>query len=172
MINVKPTIKEMQIAELQPAEYNPREIGEAAFAGLRESIKKFGLIDLMVWNRRSGKLVAGHQRLKVLLAEKVKSAPVIVVDFDEATEKAANVSLNSQQIAGQWTAALAPLLEELRSQLPSEEFLALRINELRGQIAEMEQIPKEFKEFDESIANGITICKCPTCGHEHARKAE
>lgn len=30
--------------------------------------------------------------------------------------------------------------------------------------------PIEFKEYNESIANGISICKCPNCGHEHAKK--
>jgi len=26
-----------------------------------------------------------------------------------------------------------------------------------------------FPEYDESIANGVEVCKCPTCGHEHAK---
>jgi len=170
-INVKPEIAEMALAKIKPAPYNPRQIGDAAFAGLQESMSKFGLLDLLVVNRRTGRLIAGHQRLKVLQAAGVKRVPVIQVDFDEVTEKAANLALNSQQLAGQWTAALAPLLDELREQLPSDEYLALRLEELRGEIAAMEiQMPKDFKEFDESTANGITICKCPTCGHEHARK--
>jgi len=28
----------------------------------------------------------------------------------------------------------------------------------------------EFKEYGEDIADGIEVCKCPTCGHEHAAK--
>jgi hypothetical protein len=28
----------------------------------------------------------------------------------------------------------------------------------------------DFKEYDESVAIGISICKCPTCGHEHVGK--
>jgi len=28
----------------------------------------------------------------------------------------------------------------------------------------------EFQEYDESIADGVQVCKCPTCGHEHAKK--
>jgi len=28
----------------------------------------------------------------------------------------------------------------------------------------------EFKEYDESIANGVEVCTCPTCGHEHMKK--
>lgn len=32
-----------------------------------------------------------------------------------------------------------------------------------------DEIP-EFKEYGEDIADGIEVCKCPTCGHEHAAK--
>ncbi|HUW33529.1 MAG TPA: site-specific DNA-methyltransferase [Planctomycetota bacterium] len=138
-INVRPEIAEMALAKIKPAPYNPRQIGDAAFAGLQESMSKFGLLDLLVVNRRTGRLIAGHQRLKVLQAAGVKRMPVIQVDFDEVTEKAANLALNSQQLAGQWTAALAPLLDELRQQLPSDEYLALRLEELRGEIAQLEQ---------------------------------
>ena len=28
----------------------------------------------------------------------------------------------------------------------------------------------DFKEYDESIADGVTVCKCERCGHEHAKK--
>lgn len=28
----------------------------------------------------------------------------------------------------------------------------------------------EFPEYDESVADGIAVCRCPTCGHEHAAK--
>lgn len=28
----------------------------------------------------------------------------------------------------------------------------------------------QFKEYDESIADDIELCNCPTCGHEHSRK--
>ena len=31
------------------------------------------------------------------------------------------------------------------------------------------EIP-QFKEYGEDIADGIEVCKCPTCGHEHAAK--
>jgi adenine-specific DNA methylase len=31
-----------------------------------------------------------------------------------------------------------------------------------------EQEFPEFKEYGEDIADGIQVCKCPTCGHEHA----
>jgi hypothetical protein len=28
----------------------------------------------------------------------------------------------------------------------------------------------EFKSYDESVADGISVCICPNCGNEHAKK--
>lgn len=28
-----------------------------------------------------------------------------------------------------------------------------------------------FREYDESIADGVEVCRCETCGHEHAKKS-
>ena len=50
------------IADLQPHPRNPREISEAALAGLGASIEDFGDLAGIVWNKRNGKLVCGHQR--------------------------------------------------------------------------------------------------------------
>ena len=30
----------------------------------------------------------------------------------------------------------------------------------------------EFKEYDETIADGIKVCRCPNCGNEHAAKKD
>ena len=30
----------------------------------------------------------------------------------------------------------------------------------------------DFKEYGEDIADGIQVCKCATCGHEHAAKKD
>ena len=45
------------------APYNPRKIGEKARAKLKKNIARVGLIDPPVWNRRTGNLVGGHQRI-------------------------------------------------------------------------------------------------------------
>jgi hypothetical protein len=34
----------------------------------------------------------------------------------------------------------------------------------------MQDTPPNFKEYSEDIADGMKVCKCPTCGHEHAKK--
>ena len=58
-LNVQPEIRQMSLAGIIPAPCNPREIDEPALAGLQTSIEKFGLVQLLIVNRRTGHLVAG-----------------------------------------------------------------------------------------------------------------
>jgi DNA modification methylase len=136
-INVKPDIQDVKLSELKPAPYNPREISSEALSGLRQSLEKFGLVDLLVVNRRNMRIVSGHQRYKILQEEGVDTVTCIMVDMDEISEMAMNVSLNSQEITGTWTQALVPILERLRQEA-SDDYLGLRLKELREEVADME----------------------------------
>jgi len=60
------TIK--SLADLRAASYNPREITQEALEGLGHSLEEFGDISGIVWNKRTGHLVAGHQRVEALRA--------------------------------------------------------------------------------------------------------
>ena len=137
-INVKPDILEVKMSDLKPAPYNPREISDGALAGLRHSLEKFGLVDLLVVNKRNMRIISGHQRYKILQQEGVENVTAIMVDLDEVSEMAMNVTLNSQEIVGAWTQAIIPLLEKLRIEA-SDDYLALRMKELRDEVAEFEE---------------------------------
>ncbi len=136
-INVKPDICDVKMSVIKPAPYNPREISDAALAGLRQSLEKFGLVDLLVVNKRNMRIISGHQRYKILQAEGVENVTAIMVDLDEVSEMAMNLTLNSQQIVGSWTEAIIPLLEKLRTEA-SDDYVALRMKELREEVAEFE----------------------------------
>ena len=132
--------------DLREAPYNPRAITAEALRGLQSSLHTFGDISGIVWNQRTGHLVCGHQRLAALKArygddvqfDDTTSSVFVrgqrvafrvrVVDWDEPTEKMANVAANSQAIAGEFTTDLGPLLDEL-SYLPGYD--DLRLDELR-----------------------------------------
>ncbi|MFT5303833.1 MAG: ParB-like chromosome segregation protein Spo0J, partial [Mariniblastus sp.] len=83
-----------RVSDLIPADYNPRDISETALQGLRNSVERFGLVEPIVWNKRTGKVVGGHQRLKVLQQMGELETQVAVVDLNETEEKALNVALN------------------------------------------------------------------------------
>ena len=101
----------MPIAELAPAPYNPRmdmKPGDREYESLRRSIEEFGVVDPVIFNTRTKRLVGGHQRLTVLRDLGHASAPTVLVDLDELREKALNLALN--KITGEWD---MPLLKNL-----------------------------------------------------------
>jgi DNA modification methylase len=106
-------IETKPLAELQPAPYNPRVISQETLDSLADSISRFGLVEPVVWNRRTGNVVGGHQRLKVLSAQGVEQTDVVVVDLSPEEEKTLNLALN--KIQGDWDLPkLAIVLEELK----------------------------------------------------------
>lgn len=110
-------LRVLPIERLIPAPYNPRKVlkpTDKAYRKLEASIREFGLVEPLIWNERTGRVVGGHARLSILKAMKVRKVPVSVVQLTEAREKALNVVLNNQEAQGRYdTKALADLLEEL-----------------------------------------------------------
>ena len=104
-------IIKQKINKLIPADYNPRKDlkpGDPEFEKLKRSIHEFGYVDPIIWNKQTGHVIGGHQRLKILQDEGLTEVDCVVVDFDEAKEKALNVALN--KISGAWDQAKLGLL--------------------------------------------------------------
>ncbi|HPJ13131.1 MAG TPA: ParB N-terminal domain-containing protein [Caldisericia bacterium] len=108
-------LKTVKITKINPALYNPRkdlQPSDPEYQKLKKSIDKFGFVEPLIWNSRSGNLVGGHQRLKILIEEGATEAEVSVVDLDDIDEKALNLALN--KIRGDWDQdKLSALLGEL-----------------------------------------------------------
>ena len=107
-------IQKIPAARLNPAAYNPRKDlkpGDREYEKLRRSIAEFGYVEPVIWNRRTGNVVGGHQRLKVLVDMGQTEIDCVVVDLDLRREKALNVALN--KIQGDWDEEkLASLMAE------------------------------------------------------------
>lgn len=56
----------MNLDQLIPMENNPRGMDEHDFEELKKSIQKYGLVEPIIFNKRSGHVVGGHQRLSAL----------------------------------------------------------------------------------------------------------
>ncbi|MGE9880297.1 site-specific DNA-methyltransferase [Bacillus velezensis] len=96
-------IKNIRVEEINPAPYNPRidlQPGDPEYDALKKSIEQFGYIDPLIWNEKTGHLVGGHQRYKILMENKPKEITVSVVYLNEDEEKALNIALN--KISGDW----------------------------------------------------------------------
>ena len=108
-------IRTVKIKDLKAAAYNPRkdlQPGDKEYDKLAKSIAEFDYIDPVIWNKRSGNIVGGHQRLKILKELGHTEIDVSVVDLDDVKEKALNLTLN--KIGGDWDLPkLSDLLLEL-----------------------------------------------------------
>lgn len=88
---------------LKGAPYNPRVISDVAKQELAKSLKGHGLVSPLVWNKRTGYLVSGHQRLNILdtlEGTQDYNLTVAVIDVDEREEKILNVQFNNQEMMG------------------------------------------------------------------------
>lgn len=138
----------MPVAQLVPAGYNPRAMTEAARAGLRASLTTFGLVQPIVWNSRSGRVVGGHQRLTELVAQGVHVTDVVVVDLDDERERALNVTLNNPAIAGDFTADVGAILDGLEASL-GDLFGGLRLDALADALESLTRKPSAKGDPDE-----------------------
>lgn len=86
------------IADLKTSEYNPRQHTTEAIAALKESIRRFDVVDPVIANCAPGReniLIGGHMRLKALQEMGIQEAPVVYVNIPELErEKELNIRLN------------------------------------------------------------------------------
>ena len=114
-----------KLSELHPAAYNPREIRQEAIDGLGGSIDRYGVLVPMIWNKRSGNIVGGHQRFKVLQSKGVEETDVVVVDLDDNEEVALNITMNNPATRGTFTKSVVGLLQESEKTMADDFFAAM-----------------------------------------------
>jgi len=155
----------MKLDDLKPADYNPRSMTDRAREGLRASLERFGCVQHIVWNRRTKRVVGGHQRLTALLDLGEKETDVVVVSFTAKEERALNVALNNQAIQGEWTDDLESLLAGIQTDTPD-----LYADILLDELAEEQGItPPDFQPGsidDQGKLDEKAPTICPECGHE------
>lgn len=137
-------IEKKPAADLLPAEYNPRkdlQSGDAEYEKLKRSLEQFGYVEPVIWNKTTGRVVGGHQRLKVLMDLGYTDVDCVVVELTEENEKALNIALN--KISGEW----------------DKEKLALLIADLQGADFDVSLTGFEPAELDDlfkdSMKDGI-----------------
>jgi DNA modification methylase len=156
-------IRKVSVQEIKPAEYNPRtdlKPGDKEYERLKTSLSTFGLVEPLIWNKRTGNLVGGHQRLKIIIEEGRKEVEVSVVDLCPEKERALNIALN--KIQGDWDEdKLTNLLSEL-SEMPEFDvgltgFDAPEISELLDRYSELKKDDNfDFDACVELIKEPIT----------------
>jgi hypothetical protein len=125
-----------RIADMNRAAYNPRvdlQPEDEEYQAIERSLKRHGLVQPIVWNRRTNTVVSGHQRLTVLEAQGETEVTVSVVDLDDIQEKELNVALN--KITGEWDDdKLSVILNELGEEATDTGFTVPEIDVLRDEL--------------------------------------
>lgn len=155
-----------KLSDLKPAAYNPRRISQTDAEALARSIGGFGDLGGLVFNRRSGNIVGGHQRKEEYQSlggeieiterfEKPNSVGTVargyvvikdekfsyrVVDWSEEKERLANLAAN--RVQGEWDDdKLAKLIYELKDdpQLNLSGFTDKEITEILASVSDVGQ---------------------------------
>lgn len=157
-------IERKKIRDMDRAAYNPRiELipGDTEYENLRRSITTYGLIIPVVWNKRTNRVVGGHQRLTVLENEGETEVDVSVVDLDETQERQLSVALN--KVEGGWDEEkLGDLLAELGEDATLTGFTQQEIDSLTNDIDSLidgDTVDEELKAIEELFNVSLTFDK-------------
>lgn len=93
-------IETKKLSDLKPAPYNPRTSNKKQEKNLKESLSKFGLVEPIIFNKRTGYIVGGHFRVRELKKLGYESVNCVIVDLSEDDERELNVRLNAN--TGAW----------------------------------------------------------------------
>ena len=164
----------MNIDDLKNAPYNPRIITEDEKLALSKSVSAFGDISGITWNKLSGNLVTGHQRIAELKGKyneitfeqidkenfwiigdgQKTSFKIRVVEWDDMKEKAANIAGNSHTMAGKFELDMMPTLLEEIKEFDSKIFTDLRFDQLEKDLGlfnwnfDSDKIDKDYENLD------------------------
>lgn len=114
-------IQKIKITELKPAKYNPRKDlkpEDEEYQKIKKSITEYGCVIPLVVNKDMT-IIGGHQRLKILEDLGYTEIECVVVDYDKNKEKGCNITLNNENVSGEWDKLK---LEELMAELKKEDF--------------------------------------------------
>ena len=155
-------IKRSQVVE---DDLNPRFISDENAKRLRKSIKKNGLVGHLVWNRHTGHIVGGHQRLAAIDSLTRKDdyeLDVLEVNLPLKDEVRMNVVLNNTDNQGYFDfGQLQRLSEEFGLSVDedfgfSEEVASIEFPDLQKELEKGSDVPPPVYE---ASADDIAVMK-------------
>ena len=152
--------EQRRVVDLLPYEYNPRKMTAQQSRKLRESLEKFGLVEIPVINL-DGMLLAGHQRCKALVAlgrgEELVDVRVPNRQLTDQEFKEYNIASNA--IKGDW---VDELLREHFEEVDLADFgISLAdVAELHEQAGKKEETPELpiVAKFSEKYDAFVIVC--------------
>ncbi len=151
-------LKEIPIKELKDHPKNPRQIGKEQIDRLGKLIDKFGLIDKPIVNLDMT-IIGGHQRIKVLKKQKVKTVECWVSErhLSEQEIDELCIGLNLHQGSWDW--------DIMANEFDPADLLQWGFSE-KQLFDQFEQLEEAEKILSEEKSSKKKNKVCPNCGHE------
>lgn len=151
-------------ADVPPAELvaNPRNFrrhGRAQADALNGVLSEVGVVQSVIVNERTGRMLDGHLRAELAVARGEPTVPVVYVDLDDAEERL--ILATFDPLGAMADADGAALLELLGSVTATDDAVQRVVQFLAEQhtTAAVEP-PAEFPEYGDDIE---TQYECPSC---------
>ena len=152
------------LSELRAYQFNARLHDGAQIDALKRSIKEFGFTNPVLINS-SGRIIAGHGRMKAADELGMSELPCLVLDLSEAQARAYTIADNQLPQMASWDFdMLAVELDELQEGGFDISTLGFNAEELTEMLGSPNEMPEISEEEDEKAEKDTTIC--PKCQHE------
>jgi ParB family transcriptional regulator, chromosome partitioning protein len=120
-------IVNLPLEHLKPALWNSNQMDQETSRKLKESIRRYGVIENLVVRKLSDEafeVLSGNQRLKLLAEMGFSTAPCLVVKVDDAQAKLLAQAVN--HIRGEDDLGLrAEIMKEVMKSIPQDEVLSI-----------------------------------------------
>jgi hypothetical protein len=149
----------IQRNQIKNAAYNPRKIDKKARENLRKGLEAHNLVVPLTWNKQTGNLVSGHQRIKQLddmEGTREYELTVACIDVDEKKEKEINILLNNQSAMGTFDIdMLGGLLEEIDYDMAGFDDKSLQdmFGDINPEDLTDDDLQQRGDSYDEGIAH-------------------
>ena len=156
--------------DIHGADYNPRKISESARKKLRAGIKKYGIVQPVIVNKKTMNIVGGHQRITemdTIIRKPDYELSITMIDVDEKNEVSINVFLNNQSAMGEWDTFA---LQDIKGIFPEIDFEidmgfdVSDINILFGKQEKEQKLIEEQTEAQEYTADTFREAKKKASG--------
>lgn len=142
-------IETKKLLDLKPAPYNPRSSTKEQEKHLQESLRKFGVVEPIIFNKQTGYIVGGHFRVRELKKLGYKEVECVIVDLNEADEKELNIRLNAN--TGEWD------FDELANEWNVEELAEWGVDIPNFEIEEVLEAEEDNFEIPDEIQTDIVL---------------
>jgi hypothetical protein len=163
-------LRRVRAGDLAPAPLNWRKHPLHQQEAMRGILAEIGYADAVLAREtpRGLELIDGHLRTSL---DDEQVVPVLILDLNE--EEATKLLLTLDPLAAMAEIdheALSSLLEEVTF---NDASLTMLLDNLQHDYEPLTFVesPGLGPEFNEDIAEGITLCSCSICGHEHHKQA-